>query len=916
MATGFLKNRPRHRSAFDVRIHREVAEWLAEETQAGPRTRFRQALDQLLARGTTTNRKSVRGDGAGWWRTGLGGNGGYQFYLWWAVAGSPALRELSLPDNVRLLRAVRHHDETSEALHPGRPEDWEAFRWEDVPDVCETLSPDQSAIILDSAVARSLRGAPGSGKTIALFADVVRAAPGRGLYVTYGSTLCANARQWFETHAPADVEVVVFSMDELTETLAAAREHALPLSLQTKAAVARFTDALAAVREPLGVWGSRPRELYAEMHAHLIGRATIDDEFTRSPNHYKNARQKVLDESDAQTVLAVAKKLSSTLPELFPAPARARAALQALRSHPLPPILSGLDWIWVDEVQDLTSIEFECILALQQKNSSPDRPTRIFIAGDEGQTVRPTDFLWSETNNALNDRVGQPRTGTLQSNLRSPASIARVVTAIGGLYKSIEKSDRPSGSIDTGADDVAPGRVLLCRYEDQAELEELRALISDTPDATLIALNPDEGAGALSPEEAKGQEFRIAVLLHPGAHLERIEQLAKTLKDKRSPLESSWLRADIDRLRVAASRATDILVFVDSRHDANAASALRKILPEDIDGIFVEHSVEDLRQMLSEDLGNAAEIVDALVADALRALDTTPEDALRKGRRAVSLLGNRTSAAGVSDPDLRKQAHRVRGLGALSLALSTDASGARKLFDEANRALHRAECTEAARGVLALRDFTSAVDQAPKRAQELSASLSKVEAQVPEIAAAYVQGILRAARDFANLPLPTSSRDQLALVDAFEHLSNFLSARFPHLRDDYLAMKRKVGIALAESGQAEQALKLLETLDPREWRFEANCHLKRKNWSAAAVLFEKAQMPADAIAAYREGANIQEALRVMRTSGIEDQTLQWLGEVYEAIGSGPPAPLTTAEDKAVRALLKDALTQTNPSEAA
>src|SRR5690606_35956289 len=80
------------------------------------------------ALGRTTNVKGVKGAGAGWWRTPLGGNGGMHFYLWWAPAGAPPVRHLPLEKDQILVRMVRHHDDTEEALEAGTPADWLAQR--------------------------------------------------------------------------------------------------------------------------------------------------------------------------------------------------------------------------------------------------------------------------------------------------------------------------------------------------------------------------------------------------------------------------------------------------------------------------------------------------------------------------------------------------------------------------------------------------------------------------------------------------------------------------------------------------------------------------------------------------------------------------------------------------------------------
>ena len=60
--------------------------------------------------------------------------------------------------------------------------------------------------------------------------------------------------------------------------------------------------------------------------------------------------------------------------------------------------------IMVDEVQDLTKLESYAVFLfskITQKNRKIE--THFVIAGDEAQTVRPTNFTWSEFKNMIYD---------------------------------------------------------------------------------------------------------------------------------------------------------------------------------------------------------------------------------------------------------------------------------------------------------------------------------------------------------------------------------------------------------------------------------------------------------------------------------------------------------------------------------
>ena len=72
---------------------------------------------------------------------------------------------------------------------------------------------------------------------------------------------------------------------------------------------------------------------------------------------------------------------------------RAFTAINATEENDRPyneELLNSFDDIFVDEAQDLTSVEFELLTKLLSKE-----PTRIVVAGDPLQTINPTGFSWT-----------------------------------------------------------------------------------------------------------------------------------------------------------------------------------------------------------------------------------------------------------------------------------------------------------------------------------------------------------------------------------------------------------------------------------------------------------------------------------------------------------------------------------------
>ena len=104
------------------------------------------------------------------------------------------------------------------------------------------------------------------------------------------------------------------------------------------------------------------------------------------------------------------------------------------------------DCIAVDECQDLTPIEAMLVVELASLiNRSRRTPIPLLLAGDEAQTVLPTDFEWGWLSDLLHVRLDSPAEYKLSANLRSPRRIAELVNRVWDLYGHIQKQERPSG---------------------------------------------------------------------------------------------------------------------------------------------------------------------------------------------------------------------------------------------------------------------------------------------------------------------------------------------------------------------------------------------------------------------------------------------------------------------------------------
>ena len=216
------------------------------------------------------------------------------------------------------------------------------------------------------------------------------------------------------------------------------------------------------------------------------------------------------------------------------------------------------------------------MIALARHAGSAGRHAPLLLAGDEAQTVRATDFEWAWLNDMLHDSMGAPQEFKLPVNLRSPRRIADLVNRAWDLYDHLHKQDRPSGSGYAEIDDDSPDEVLYAAVR-ESDLPELLTDFSAREGLALIAFEkagiPEKAlAAVLSPAEAKGLDFHSVCLLNGGALLRRIS-------DPRAggPAGTLARRLAIDQLRVALSRPTERLIWVDVAPDPATVREVRRI---------------------------------------------------------------------------------------------------------------------------------------------------------------------------------------------------------------------------------------------------------------------------------------------------------------------------------------------------
>ena len=226
-------------------------------------------------------------------------------------------------------------------------------------------------------------------------------------------------------------------------------------------------------------------------------------------------------------------------------------------------------FVVVDEVQDITPLELSAALKVA-KHWSTDHP-RLLIAGDEGQVVRPTFFEFSELNDQLFAQGYHPQTTTLASNLRCPKVIADCVIRAKRFNALLPAKYRPADQTSRTSEYDTEALLALSYFEDQREIKALIETLSANPNVFFIdlyenkeRLESDLGIfGELvqifqTAESVKGLEFASVCVVGAAS-------LIDTLDDHRAKNDPIAFRLDVNRLRVAMSRAVEHLIFIEPR---------------------------------------------------------------------------------------------------------------------------------------------------------------------------------------------------------------------------------------------------------------------------------------------------------------------------------------------------------------
>jgi len=887
---------------FKIWCHQDVYEGM-QNWQLSKKTTM--AIRQIVAMGHTSVAKGCSdAKNRGWLRSPLGGGSGNHYYLWWARQGSQALLNSEVGKNDIVVRSIRLHDNHEAMNVGGMPDDYIQIAREKLGSGAgEFESPwnDQQLKFIESDdPVRLAIGKPGSGKTTVLWQSIDLRTDQDVLYATWSPKLVEETEKHFQAFGPIGTRLHPFDFASLLGHICGKDlERQTLIQAREKFESALPKDARATV---LGPWKGYSDGLFAEVRAYLLGLSSVefpDDKKVSAPipwegDAYIASATKRIGREAARAVVDVVEDLEKrhSLETFFPELGFAVQAVLLLRQGKLPKGFENFTRIVVDEIQDLTLIELSvfvelCLAISRVSGYSPF----LLMAGDEGQTVRPTGFEWATLSNLISKKLKDPVSFSLQESVRYPQKIADVLENASNLYAEVDKAKRPRKQTRTQTKDYRQAQIFHVTVGDrQSGIDLLTQLVNVDGLAVISAageipewMGQQLGMGVLTPSESKGLEYQSVCVINPGVELAAIGQPTTT---QLSQLEDAHRRTRIDQLRVAMSRATETLVFIDIGATDQELELSRKLLG----GPAASEPSDLIGHVTSPDLTPEERVLGRL-RDARTLIETRPERAWQLAAQALDLLGEPALHNGVTDESVRTETVEVvMGVATRLLADGIpDGLSRSSIFEAATEAVERLNSKELSHAFLCFSQWVSDEIDNPF---DLLDSISEIKegGQWLRSSLSGKTQTLRKALDDGASDLRTAGRFS-GQVEKWLGVCGFAG----DVEDECNQLRRlAVDALLIDRKYAADAEKVFMKIKENTGQ-EDQLRLGRikeclEQWELAAQAFERAGSPKDAIKSWRSKPDWASAVRVAREAGIVDKDLDWL-YLLQSTAKGLPAGL-------------------------
>ena len=926
--------------------HTDFHEWFtAQETDVAQRKKARLVLKRLLSSGVAKN-KSVVGVGKGWLRATLTGTAGSQFYLWYTTHAQSVGKSMGLKEGEIAVRAVRHHDETGVEIDSGdfstdyfslSPQEIEGEIDGANQDVMYTRQQVDIAVKQTAAV-QLLLGHPGSGKTTSLWFAASHSPSKKTLYLTYSQKLAQEAIANFRAFDNGS-EIDVMTFGELIHYLADDRDDE-PNGLTPLQAAQKLSE-LPKNRNLLTEWDGHFDELYADLHAYGVGQAlpiNFQDNSATSAScltakAYAEIRSKDLGSKMAIAASKVLEYLSQEMriEELFPGPTRSRTLITDIHEPP-PSRLVGVGTVLVDEVQDLTQIEaFFLLNVVARIGCDSGTMPRLFMAGDESQTVRPTDFKWAWLKNLLTTVFGSDleiKETKLDENLRSPKLIGQFIEATQIQYQNFNKGDRPSGIISyTKNSDAEVGRLIYCQLQDKKEWQSLVQMFSQIPRSCLIYPGftvPDDLIAASeglvnieTAEEVKGRDFDVVGLIDAGKSQEVLSNLYKDRETHK--YVDVFGRTLADQYRVAASRSAEKLILIDREADyfSQVSQMGRSRVSLEIERV----DFDDLAKQLDSSF-SIEELVRSQIETIRYLINDQPDRALLYLRTLAKQFETHKRESD-EDRDLEFEVARISAcVIAVSLLskLKSDQVSREQLIKEADQIVNQLSNSELFDVIFELAKNTASwsSDQTIDLMLRGAEIFSRVEIELPEVNSAYSKKLTYWFDDLAKKDALVDEKQTFRVLDDTTKFVESLSKPYPYMAKQIEQVRLNWAKQYSDKKKFETAIKILEQLQNRDHNLEAKCYLESGKPALASKSYELGGDIEQAILCARQVPDIDRALKLAKDSDSPSlKTLEWLNDaklLFENKSVRGAGELTKEEGKALSNWASMSIKQTSPED--
>ncbi|MDA1074398.1 MAG: hypothetical protein O3A63_06515 [Proteobacteria bacterium] len=365
-----------------------------------------------------------------------------------------------------------------------------------------SFDDDQQAI-LELPPPLVIVGSAGSGKT-ALTMEKMKRAAGDVLYVSLSPYLVQNARNLYFAHGyDNDQQLVDFlSFHEVLESI-----HVPPgreLSLRD---FQRFFE-----RHRRGMGPNDAHKLFEEFRGVITGPLTEQGYRTREEYLELGVKQSIFLADERPRVYDLFKKYLAYLDSegLFDANLVAHSHLARATSC--------YDFIVVDEVQDVTTVQLYLLLKLAR------RPGAFLLSGDSNQIVHPNFFSWAGVKSLFFREQDLTGDGEVIRVLHANYRNAPVVTTLANRILKLKHAR--FGSVDRESNYLVQsvgaerGRLRLLG-DDERVKRELDARTASSTRYAVIVMHPEQKAEAkryfstplvFSIQEAKGLEYENVIL--------------------------------------------------------------------------------------------------------------------------------------------------------------------------------------------------------------------------------------------------------------------------------------------------------------------------------------------------------------------------------------------------------------------